>query len=143
MSPHRCLITGGLGYIGTALTERMRTIEPQSDICLFDIDCHDRRSSLPSDVVDLHWHGDILDRDNLEQAISAFAPTHVIHLAAVHYIPQCESDPALTHSVNVIGTRNVIEVAQKYPSVSRIVFASSGAVYASSQNYGDSALNCR
>src|SRR6201999_2072091 len=55
-----------------------------------------------------------------------WAPDIIIHLAALHYIPECEANPTLAVSTNVIGTLNLLQSA---PSGCRFVFASSGAVY--------------
>jgi UDP-glucose 4-epimerase len=55
-----------------------------------------------------------------------WTPDVIIHLAALHYIPECERNPALAVATNVAGTLNLLQWA---PTGSRFVFASSGAVY--------------
>lgn len=49
-----------------------------------------------------------------------------MHLAAIHFIPECEGNPELALSTNVVGTANV---AAACPAGCRLVFASTGAVY--------------
>src|SRR5690606_36433472 len=55
-----------------------------------------------------------------------FTPDAIIHLAAVHYIPECEQSPDLAVRTNVTGTVNTLLAA---PPGCRFVYASSGAVY--------------
>lgn len=52
----------------------------------------------------------------------------VIHLAALHYIPYCDSNPHETFEVNVLGTQNLLDVMVKH-GVERILFSSTAAVY--------------
>jgi len=58
--------------------------------------------------------------------MSDFAPDTIIHLAAIHYIPECEQDPALAVRTNIDGTVNLL---LNTPPGARFVFASSGAIY--------------
>jgi UDP-glucose 4-epimerase len=58
--------------------------------------------------------------------MAAWSPDIIVHLAALHYIPECESDPVLAVTTNVAGTLNLLQSA---PAGCRFVFASSGAVY--------------
>jgi UDP-glucose 4-epimerase len=53
----------------------------------------------------------------------------VIHLAALHYLPDCAARPRETFDVNVEGTRRVLD-ACRTGGVRRFVFASTAAVYA-------------
>lgn len=54
-----------------------------------------------------------------------FQPDVVVHLAAIHYIPYCNSHPVETFEVNVMGTRNLL----KFCTNVKFLFASSAAVY--------------
>ena len=73
--------------------------------------------------------GDIRDRGRLAEAVSAVRPDAVIHLAAIHYLPDCAARPRETQEVNVEGTRHVLEACRD--RVRHVVFASTAAVYAS------------
>jgi UDP-glucose 4-epimerase len=58
--------------------------------------------------------------------IKRFCPEIVLHLAAIHFIPECERDPLNAEDVNVLGTINLLRAC---PDGARFVFASTGAVY--------------
>jgi len=53
----------------------------------------------------------------------------VIHLAAVHFIPLCESDPVNAIRTNVEGTQALLQACTAAGSIHSVVLASSGAVY--------------
>jgi UDP-glucose 4-epimerase len=69
---------------------------------------------------------DIRDAAAIRTLIEEFQPDVVVHLAAIHYIPECDADPANAVATNVAGTVNVLAAC---PPATRFVFASSGAVY--------------
>lgn len=124
MTRTRVLITGGNGYVGRYLT---RSLLGECEVCVADLlrygdwrfDAAERRA-LRLEVVDIR------DADRVAALMEAFRPDIVVHLAALHYIPECESLPALAVSTNVTGTLNLLLAC---PPGCRIVFASSGAVY--------------
>ena len=70
---------------------------------------------------------DLRDRAALTGNIASFNPHAIIHLAAVHFIPECERLPDEAISINVEGTVNLLLAC---PSTCRFVFTSSAAVYA-------------
>jgi UDP-glucose 4-epimerase len=69
---------------------------------------------------------DLRDRKALTNSIASFDPHAIIHLAAVHFIPECERLPDEAISINVEGTVNLLLAC---PSTCRFVFTSSAAVY--------------
>ncbi|CRK56906.1 UDP-glucose 4-epimerase [Alloactinosynnema sp. L-07] len=72
---------------------------------------------------------DIRHRDELARLVAATRPWAVIHLAARHFIPDCEREPGQTLAVNVIGTQNLLDACAAHPPA-RFVFASTADVYA-------------
>jgi UDP-glucose 4-epimerase len=72
--------------------------------------------------------GDIRDAAGVSEAVAAARPDWVIHLAAMHFIPDCIARPQETIDVNVEGTRRVLDSCRG-GSVKSVVFASTGAVY--------------
>jgi UDP-glucose 4-epimerase len=120
----KLLITGGRGYVGRTLT---RLLMKEHSICVVDNDRYglSRFSAQELEYFQLK-NIDIRDRQKLAQVIKDFQPEVIIHLAAIHYIPECETQLNLTLSTNIEGTVNLLSLC---PPDCRFVFASSGAIY--------------
>jgi UDP-glucose 4-epimerase len=119
------LVTGAAGFIGSALCRRLCGLG--QPVVAYDNLSRGRREYLPPGVQFVE--GDIRDAARLQAAISASTPDCVIHLAAMHFIPECIARPYETIEVNVEGTRRLLDSCRR-GSVRRFIFASSGAVYA-------------
>src|SRR5579862_1099407 len=104
----RLLITGGAGCLGSNLVEAWL---PQGhEILVIDNFATGRREVLPErhglSIVD----GSIADRERVEAAFAAFAPSHVIHAAASYKDPHDWREDVRT---NVTGTINVADAARQ------------------------------
>ena len=56
---------------------------------------------------------DITDRDEVMKCINAFAPDTIIHSAAITQVDDCELNRKFCYSVNVDGTKNIIDAAKE------------------------------
>jgi UDP-glucose 4-epimerase len=119
------LVTGAAGFIGSALCQRLHSLG--HPVVGYDNLSRGRREYLPQGVRLVE--GDIRDAARVEETLSASKPDCVIHLAAMHFIPDCIARPQETIDVNVEGTRRVLDSCRG-TSVRSFIFASSGAVYA-------------
>jgi UDP-glucose 4-epimerase len=125
------LVTGGAGFIGTHLVNRLvgtgakevRVLDNFSRVGPSPI-----RSSFPRDKVTL-VEGDIRDLRQLREAVQGCDT--VFHLAAVATVASAESDPQETFETNVTGTFQVLREAHR-AKVHRVVHASSREVYGDS-----------
>jgi UDP-glucose 4-epimerase len=121
----RILLTGGCGYVGKALARRLF---PLHEVLVFDLNRYgDSPFSAAEHRAFARIQGDVRDFACLRRVMREFDPQIVFHLAAIHYIPDCEKAPADAFAINVRGTANVLRAC---PPRSRLVFASSAAVYA-------------
>ena len=119
------LVTGAAGFIGSALCHRLQS--DGHEVIGYDNLSRGRAEYLPQDVRLIE--GDIRETAKVEQTVATSSPEWVIHLAAMHFIPDCIARPQDTMDVNVEGTRRVLESCRGN-SVRRLIFASSAAVYA-------------
>lgn len=120
----KILITGGNGYVGRDL---VRMLYDQHDVCVADIVRYGQVRFRDDEAGKFRFsRTDIRDLNATAKLMADFVPDTIIHLAAIHYIPECEQNPSLTVETNVNGTLNLLLAA---PKGARFVFASSGAVY--------------
>lgn len=133
MSQNRhALVTGGAGFIGRPLVCRLMddgwSVTVLDDFSAGTLNlasaAFDKR---PVEIVE----ADVAAREAVQEVIRRTRPSVVFHLAAMHFIPQCEANPEKTLATNVIGTQAVLSAMAEVPE-SRLVFASTGDVYAPS-----------
>lgn len=74
-------------------------------------------------------NADLRDADVVKRAVEAWRPDLCLHLAALHFIPDCESRPATTLEVNVVGTQNLLDAIGTLATQCRVLFVSTADVY--------------
>jgi UDP-glucose 4-epimerase len=120
----RILVTGGAGFVGSHLVERLRSAG--DDLHVIDDLSRGSAAWLAPDVSLSVL--DIRDAPGVADVVSRVRPTHVVHLAALHFIPAVDEAPNLARSINVDGTRALLDALQESPP-EQFVFASTAAVY--------------
>ena len=122
----RVLITGGGGFLGTAIIQRLL----DNDI---EVRALSRAGKAKQDggvpggkTALIEWcAGDVALTENV---VSAAADCDaIIHLAGV-LTPFCKNDPVAGAMVNVIGTLNVFEAAKRQ-GIDKVIYSSSGGVF--------------
>lgn len=129
------LVTGGVGFIGSHVCERL--LEAGHAVCALD-DLNDfydpaiKQSTLrelQSRAQSFSFvHADITNRGELDEIFGSMAFDQIIHLAARAGVRPSLEQPALYQRVNVEGTVNVLEAARER-GVKKITIASSSSVY--------------
>jgi UDP-glucose 4-epimerase len=119
------LVTGGAGFIGSHITERL-VRDGHAVRVLDDFSAgKDENLSPFANQIDL-VRGDIRDPGAVREAVRDVEI--VFHQAALGSVPRSVEDPRTTHEVNITGTLNVL-LAARDAGVKRVVFASSSSVY--------------
>ncbi len=126
----RLLVTGGAGFIGSHLCERL--LARGDEVLALDDLSTGRRSNLEACLSHPRFElvvGSVLD-ETLVQDLVADAGG-VFHLAALVGVRLVLERPTSTIETNVLGTRNVLAAATR--SGARVLFASSSEVYGKSE----------
>ena len=120
------LVTGGAGFIGSALIAKLQTLGHEIHV-VDNLSFGDRQFlSIP----DTHFHNlDILNHAALNSLMQTISPDWLIHLAAIHFIPYCNQNPTEASLTNIQGTINVLNAAKNLKNLSKVFFASTAAVY--------------
>ncbi len=120
----KALVTGGSGFIGSHLTERLIK-EGWSVSVLDQADFPEKK--LLSEIN--HIKQDLKDFDKVKEAIEELRPDYIFHLAAIPAVWRSIKDPLATINNNVLSTLNVLEAVRQVGGVKRVVLVSSAAVY--------------
>lgn len=130
----KLLVTGGAGFIGSHLVERL--LARSDEVVVLDnlndyYDPRIKRDNLGGFIKSkgvVFVDGDILDMPVLERIFGGHKFDVIVHLAARAGVRPSLEQPLLYEQVNCGGTLNLLEMARKH-SVKRFVFASSSSVY--------------
>lgn len=122
----KILVTGGAGFIGSAIVPKMQN--EGHDVYVLDNLSFGNRDFIQVD--DAHFfQGDIREADFVAQTLESIQPDAIVHLAAIHFIPYCNANPFESADINIRGTMNVLNAAQKLKNLKKVFFASTAAVY--------------
>ena len=115
----KVLVTGGCGFVGFALSAKL--IEKGYDVDIIDNLSIGREAKNPK-VIGAHFlGGDIRAMDNIVDK----PYDYIFHLAALSRIQPSFKNPTLTFSVNVDGTKQVVEYARK--NKCKLIYAGSSS----------------
>lgn len=122
---NRALITGGAGFIGSHVAERL--LKEGHEVYVYDLFPAGEKGHLPPGAIAVE--GDIRDAERVMKIFLEIRPQWVSHQAAQISVGRSTREPRLDAEINILGTINLLE-ASSHSGVERFVFASSGgAIY--------------
>lgn len=123
----RILVTGGAGFIGSNLIERL--LKQNNEVVCLDNLSTGKKENISAFIKDEKFNfiqGDIRDLKVCEQALDGI--DFVLHQAALGSVPRSIADPITTNQVNISGFLNMLK-ASKDAKVKRFVYAASSSTY--------------
>ena len=126
------LVTGGAGFIGSTLCEKL--IKEQNKVIIIDNFCDFYNPELKHKNIEKIknsiklYEGDIRDRKILKQIFEENNIDIVVHLAAMAGVRSSIENPILYQEVNCTGTQNLLEEMRLH-NIANLVMSSSSSVY--------------
>jgi FlaA1/EpsC-like NDP-sugar epimerase len=127
------LVTGGAGSIGSEIVRQVASFKPQA-IILMEIaesPLHDLTVDLRRKHPDLQFIpiiSDVRNVDMVEEVFTEYHPTVVFHAAAYKHVPLMEDFPTQAIMANVLGTKNMADMAIKYNAKRFVMISTDKAV---------------
>ena len=116
----RILVTGGAGFIGSAVVRHIINSTPHSVLNIDKLTYAGNLASLVEVVQSERYsflQADICDRETLDRAFADYRPDAVMHLAAESHVDRSIDGPAAFVHTNVMGTYTLLEACRAYWSL--------------------------
>lgn len=121
------LVTGGCGFIGSNLVDRLCVSQNYNVIVIDNLssDAHDQFYYNKNAV---YYKDDITNKHVVNGIFERHRPDYVFHLAAEARIQNCINDPTKAFNTNTVGTQNILEACRLFKT-KRVMFSSTSAIY--------------
>lgn len=117
------LVTGGAGYIGSHM---VRMLDQQGyNVIVYD---NLERGNADAVIAGKLVQGDLHDRQTLDSVFTSHAIDAVMHFAALAYVGESVTEPAMYYRNNVTGTQSLLDAMCQH-DVKTLVFSSTCATY--------------
>lgn len=120
----KVLMTGGAGFIGSHITDRL--LQEKNEVIVVDNLSTGKERNLNPNAK--FYKTDITDLEALKHVFHTEKPDMVNHHAAQVDVRRSMADPQFDANVNVSGTLNILQLCLKH-KVKKVIFASTCAVY--------------
>jgi len=122
MQPHKLLVTGGAGFIGSAFiryllsNENLNTHIVNLDLLTYAGNL-ENLASIADDPRYTFVHGNITDQQLVEKLCIQHHIDTIVHFAAESHVDRSISNPQNFIETNVLGTFHLLEVVRKHPHI--------------------------
>ena len=129
MPPVKSVVTGGAGFIGSHLVDSLAA--RGDEVLVLDDFSSGKRENLAdalesgAEVIEL----DVADAQAMFEAVGAYKPENVFHLAAQIDVRRSMADPGFDARLNVVGTVNALEAATRAGAAKFVFTSTGGAIY--------------
>lgn len=129
----RVMITGAAGSIGSEIMRQVASFNPYKLILVDQAETplHDIRLELQDKWRDISAEtivADITNSTRMEAIFKEYKPQYVFHAAAYKHVPMMEDNVSESIQVNVMGTRNIADLAVKYGAQKFVMISTDKAV---------------
>ena len=127
------LISGAGGSIGSELCRQVLRFKPKELVCLDVSEFNLYQLKNEFDAKSLRTNieyciGDVRDKARLEEVFSKNMPKIVFHAAAYKHVPMMERNPLESVKVNVLGTKNMVDLSSDYQVENFVLISTDKAV---------------
>lgn len=129
----RVLITGAAGSIGSEIMRQVASFNPyklilvdQAETPLHDIrlELQDKWRNIDAATI----VADISNKTRMETIFKEYKPQYIFHAAAYKHVPMMEDNVSESIQINVLGTKNVADLAVKYGAKKFVMISTDKAV---------------
>lgn len=133
LSGKTILVTGAAGSIGSELVRQILQFDPKKIILLdqaesplyeIEMELKDTFEGLNYEIV----IGDIRNLGRMENLFQTFLPQIIYHAAAYKHVPMMEHNPSEAILTNILGTKNIADLAVKYNTEKFVMVSTDKAV---------------
>jgi len=111
------LVTGGAGFIGANFLYYLRRQQPERHLLNLDLLTYagnpENLAGFQGDSRYTFVHGDVADRELVQDLFARYPITRVVHFAAESHVDRSILDPGIFVRTNVLGTHTLLEAARR------------------------------
>lgn len=123
----KCLVTGGAGFIGSHIVDRL--VDLGHEVAVLDSLRSGKEENINPKAK--FYKGDIRDAEFLKSTFSAFSPEVIFHLAAQNDVPTSMENPYEDQDINIVGMMRLMDAARD-AGVKKMIYTNTGGAF-----YGD------
>ncbi len=127
------LVSGAAGSIGSGIVKQLTTYNPklvilldQAESALYDLEQELQYNSPSFNFAVVV--GDISNFKRMERLFDYYMPNYVFHAAAYKHVPLMEDNPSEAINTNVLGTKNLVDLAITYKTEKFVMISTDKAV---------------